>query len=58
MFDDLIREIQNLKMVQPGGVRIEIDMTLDDKAISIEFAQSDPANAISKFFLLTGAKKV
>ena len=31
MFDDLIREIQNLKMVQPGGVRIEIDMPLDDK---------------------------
>jgi hypothetical protein len=27
------------------------------RAISIEFAQSDPANAISKFFLLTGAKR-
>ena len=31
MFDDLISEIQNLKMVQPGGIRIEIDMPLDDK---------------------------
>lgn len=31
MFDKLIREIENLPMNRPGGVKVSIDMPLDDK---------------------------
>ncbi|MBN8604639.1 MAG: hypothetical protein J0M26_26795 [Planctomycetes bacterium] len=58
MFDDLIREIQNLEMIQPGGVRIEIDMPVDDKGYFDRVCPKEPCKCNFKVLFVDWCDKV